>query len=460
MASLEEDLDKVPWYQLSHPEGVSSDVPFYLLELLSDAVEEQDEAIDHLWSSLCPVILETSCAAIPFLIQILQLTSARQKPFVAELLSHLASSKIYAKQDLTTLEMDGYDIPERRQHWKSPRQFLQEGNEAQPPHWLQQAHQLAGEGIPTYLSLLHSPDPLLVHNLLVLLGGFREWNTMLVPTLTAFLAETSDVPIKAWTLHCLSVLLDEHAPEWKYLQQILHADPASSDLELRRTAAQALALHHPGEDVATIVAVLGEAMLTPLPHTRNVSSENIERGHKRYWIDWQPLSALGTPDGFQELLRLLEQGASRWSILDTIRVAEATLDLAFFGGWVSNRDWNYSSSALISSSLHQKGKKDSSQAPNSTEMDEEYASFQLNYSSAPGRGVNGELVWVWGYDKPLARRLKTHHEHEGRQALSPSQQQAVQAVLRCDPLWKFPHNLMEIYGLPGTSGELKRFMAK
>ena len=56
-----------------------------------------------------------------------------------------------------------------------------------------------------------------------------------------------------------------------------------------------------------------------------------------YALDLQVLSRLGMPRGWQALMRLLEQGAPTWMVLDTIRVAEAVLDLVFFGGWVEGR---------------------------------------------------------------------------------------------------------------------------
>jgi hypothetical protein len=33
-------------------------------------------------------------------------------------------------------------------------------------------------------------------------------------------------------------------------------------------------------------------------------------------------------------------------------------------------------------------------------------------------------------------------------------EEALQAVLRCRPLWQFKHNLLEIYGLPTSQEEL------
>src|SRR5579859_3830535 len=69
---LQEQLNNIPWSQLTHLYGSAKDTPLHLLGLLSSRARERKEALYTLAISLCQDITEASCAAIPFLIQILE----------------------------------------------------------------------------------------------------------------------------------------------------------------------------------------------------------------------------------------------------------------------------------------------------------------------------------------------------------------------------------------------------
>lgn len=162
---------------------------------------------------------------------------------------------------------------------------------------------------------------------------------------------------------------------------------------------------------------------------------------------------------------LLERGAPRWSLLDTVRVAEAVLDMVFFGGWVEGRYWNYCSKSYSSALLkaHEIAGED---LPDCVEnesipdLSEDEATFSFHYgitSSYPAQPDN-LLISVWGYDRTEAQALSQLYEQQGAQALSVDQQEALRVVLRCEQLWQYRHNLMEIYGVPITQHKLTSFL--
>jgi hypothetical protein len=261
-----------------------------------------------------------------------------------------------------------------------------------------------------------------------------------------FISGITDPKLKAYALRCLGDLLTEQAPEWEEYKRLiaLPADQVSSSV---RFAAATFAKYHSSEATPEIIEILIENMLKP------------------YSLDLQILSQLGMPGGWQALIRLLERGAPNWILLDTIRVAEAVLDMAFFGGWVENRDWDYRSKEFDSDLLKDNEiaggePPDSAEIENIPDLSEGAATFRFSY------GITGSyppqpddlLISVWRYNKVEAKNLSQRYEQEGAAVLSRVQKEALWAVLHCKPLWQCRHNLMEIYGLPITQDELAAFL--
>lgn len=202
-----------------------------------------------------------------------------------------------------------------------------------------------------------------------------------------------------------------------------------------------------------------EASAVAVPFLIQILQEVPDEQKPYYSLDCHSLSCLGVPLGLQGLINVLEQGASRWSILDTVRVAEAVLDVAFFGCWVENRYWNYTSVDYSFSCTNYSVNDEflSFRREEISPLDDENAYFQLEYSRSSS-SFKGFLITVFGYDKSEAAKLKLRYEQEGIQALLAYQRDALQSVLRCRPLWRFKHNLLEIYGLPTSQEELARLL--
>ncbi len=479
MSSLQEQLNQVPWEQLSHPYRAATEIPTHLFTLLSHNAEEWQSAFDQLDESLCTYdqcfsITEASCAAVPFLILLLQEIPDQRKLSLLRLLSELAGQPRSAHRERMVLKMDHHG-QETRQRWQSMKQFSQEWNSYSDARWAERAHQLVGEGLPTYLSLLHSAHEDTVRGTLELFGRFQDLSEVLVPVVVELYTETASSLLKVLALHCLSDLLDPHSPEW----EMYHQAVTTPDVHpmVRSVAARELALDHPDDIPPAAVNILAEEMLQP--HTFNEApGEDADVPGKKqrrptYFLDCRPLSCLGVPMGVQGLISALEQGAVLWSILDSVRVAEALLDVAFFGCWVANRFWSYrtvSSPFLHIDSLRNAVSNLNPDDPyfdkDLPDLDDDNAYFLLpdfdreGYSQTYTNVFSDFFIEVAGYDRSEAERLKQRFEQEGSRVLLDHQKDALRSVLRCEPLWQVKHNLLEIYGLPTSLDEVELSLLK
>ncbi|GCE12280.1 hypothetical protein [Tengunoibacter tsumagoiensis] len=442
MFSLEQRLRQVPWATLRHAYGSAEDTPQHLLDLLSDEDEIRNGALDRLWASICHQgsVYEASCAAVPFLIEILQQVSGTVKASILALLAGVAHTEWYAKRSQRGLTMN-QDGASSYHEWWSFESFLQkDGNIYHQPEWLVKAHKLVGEGMPVYLTLLHTLDKEIVSSILDLLAGYREFQTELVPELIALYTRVNDYPLQCSILECLSALLDVDAPEWSlYHRYIVDQDAPP---RLRFTAAESLAWYQPQSISSVTVALLTDILLT-------CSLQPGQQGFEgTYWSDLtlgtfihalRALCRLEPSLATQALSRVLSTAASGWIILDAIRVAEALLDVAFFGGWIENRDWMYQTNLLDDSEW------------SSSDLDEAFFRYdfgQFSYPSSGSGSLSEPLINVIGYDEQEANRLSQLYKHINHQILSDPQRLALETIIHCDALWQTSHNLLAIYGLP------------
>lgn len=329
MSSLQEQLNQIPWKSLEHAYGPATDTPTHLLALLSEDQEERKNALGQLWISICHQgnVYEASAAAAPFLIQILAQVPDEQKPSLLDLLYSLSGRYWAVGRDLVTLKMLG----PTHQGREASGEFLQEDNNDQTPEWM--THASVGTGIPVFLSLLQSIHTETVSRTLTLLAAFQELNQEIVPALMRFISTVEDPDLKALALRSLGDLLPEQASEWEEYRRLLALPRDQVPALVHMAAAETFAKYHPNEATSEIIDLLVESMLQP------------------YSLKLQILSLLGMPKGWRALITLLERGATNWLLLDTIRVAEALLDMVFFGEWVEGREWQYRSKRFGSAVL-------------------------------------------------------------------------------------------------------------
>ena len=436
MLFLQEKLQQVPWAKLEHAYGSAQDTPTWLLALLSDQAEQRGEALYELWASICHQgsVYEASCAAVPFLIEILAEVPEQRKPAILSLLEGLAHVNWYANKNQRFLGVKrSLHSTHSEYQWQSWGEFLTTGNVYHDPHWMQQAHRLVGEGISSYLALLQSSDQDVVKAALDLLAGFQEQNALLIPVIAPMAFKETETSVQIAALHCLGALLEQSSPYWENYQRLAQTPDALPEVVF--AVAYTLAWHHPSGVSPAIVERLLAAVLPsqPCDKLRDVC---------------KVFSHLGVPYGFQGLIAALHDGAKYWHILDTIRVVEVLLDVAFFGGWVQYRYWQCRTGNPIGT-----------RKMSSNEDDNEKACFKWDYSWSYRAGSTRVAIESFGYDKQETQRLQDLFAQEGPHALSDTQRQAIETLLQCEPLWQIEHNLLAIYGLPTAKHELEAFLA-
>lgn len=222
---------------------------------------------------------------------------------------------------------------------------------------------------------------------------------------------------------------------------------------VRYAAAVALASYRPSNVPEAAVEALIDAVVEP---------ERLDELHEM--LPWheesvhvdacQILSQLGSPRAVSSLVAALDRGAIRWRVVDTVRVAEALLDVAFFGGWVHDRYWSYTSHDLGRFTLESVAQR-MLKGDSSPYAERSYHNYGQSYQSGTEFAISSS-----GYVKEEARRLQERFVQAGGIGLTGDERAALEAVLRCEPLWSVRHNLLEIYGLPQQKEALRALLSE
>jgi hypothetical protein len=447
-----EELAAIDWHAVKHAYGPADDTPGHLRALLCDDNGAFEHSLDELWASICHQgsVYKASCVAVPFLLDILRHVSTDRKPALLYLLAGLAHRDFYADRDLRFLRIAPRPIgSEKRYDWWSVGQFLVEGNKFHDAQWTRLGHEQVAEGIPLYLEFLRQNDPLVTVPSLYVLSAFREAGAEVIEPVSSLLeAPEVDLFVEASALLSLGALLSETAPQWARYETFL--SPGSHPL-LRYATAATIARYCPQRVSERIVDVLIHTMVRP---------EQLDELHEL--LPWRTgsvhveacwlLSRLVWPLSIPALTSALEQGSTRWRIVDTVRVAEAILDTAFFGSWIEDRTWSTSTSDRASLGLEAlvQEMREGDRRPYS---DRSYHHYGRSYVK------DGSVKIVcYGYVEDEADRLRERFAEEGGAWLSAEQRQALQAIAQCEPLWTVQHDLFKIYGLPHELHLLQRLL--
>jgi hypothetical protein len=447
-----EELAAIEWHAVGHAYGPADDTPEHLRALLAEDNDAFEHSLDELWASICHQgsVYEASCAAVPFLIEILRHVSDNRKARLLYLLAGLAHRDFYADRDLRILNIGWWPIgSEQRHEWWSVGQFLADGNEFHAAQWTRLGHEQVAEGIPLYRNFLRQSDPIVTVPSLYLLSAFREAGAEVIEPVSALLeAPEIDIFVEASALLSLGALLPEPAPHWARYET--YPSPGTHPL-LRYAAAATIARYSPQLVSERIVDVLISAMVQPEQLDELYELLPWCNGSVHVEACWL-LSRLAWPFSIPALTTALEQAATRWRIVDTVRVAEAILDTAFFGSWIKDRTWtmstNDSASLGLEAMVQEMREGDRRPYP-----DRSYHQYGRSYVK------DGSVkIACYGYVQDEADRLRERFAEEGGAWLSTEQRQALQAITHCEPLWTVQHELFKIFGLPQELHLLQRLL--
>lgn len=450
--SLREELEYIHWEELSHAYGSAKDTPRQLLALLSEDDEVVAGALDNLWASICHQgsVYEASCAAIPFLIQILERVPVAHKPGILALLAGLAHRDWYADRDQKILQVESNwrDKNSRNQHqWWEPGKFLEKGNEFHEAEWMQLAHDRVGEGMPIFLKMLEGRDLEVLLLTLYLVSCYKEKNSTIVSTVKRLFVQMPDYLVCSAVLLCLSTLLDESELFWEEFSAIVES-PEEHPLTCF-VAAYALSKYHRSGMSQAAVKVLVDTAARPQMLDEQFQLLPWGGGSVHVWA-CESLARCGDLPG---LIKVLEHVQQRPRPMDTVRVVETLLDTAFFGDKVHERYWGYSEKkqekmVSLQERVERIKKNDGPQ---------ERRSYYW-YSSIRQLDHDELEIDVYGHDEIAAAELNQRFELEGVDWLTGGQRRALEAVLRCETLWQVKNETLKIYGLPMDREHLERLV--
>lgn len=192
-----DEVDTIPWHRLQGNYNQTQHIPRWLRELASSSPEvaerillSLDDELFHTYPS------EAASYAIPFLLRLLLEPLALNKAAILEILVRLSGERL-RYPDITSW---------RKQKSHEVHEFAR------------LSYEKASSGIPIYLTLLGSSDPMTRLWAVELLGCFPQQARVILPTLMALWRRETDIATKA-TVVC--ALADSAVPKrWQWFARV------------------------------------------------------------------------------------------------------------------------------------------------------------------------------------------------------------------------------------------------
>lgn len=391
-------LDDVDWQAIHHAYGPATDVPRLLRALLLGDKTERHRALERLYSRLWEEgeVYPASVVAVPFLIRLVAYEAMPGRADVIELLAALASS-------------GGELVASGR--GEDDEENEDAGTPPEARDIARAAHNAVGMGIGLYIALLAHEDTELRGAAAVVLAGFPERATQVVPPLRDALAQEAQPEARIALTHALLRTLDAGLAARAYLAELV---TTHQDVAVRLLAAIGLADRAKTETPDAVVATLVEGIgaLSGADDQRQ-EMVDVDVGAFIGIYEW--------PGGLTAALRALLQLDDRRRLDALIRafaltrnadaaeeVASVLLDLIFNGGGMMGK------------------------------------------TTAISRGADGHLRIHYWEPQPQPARDPASLTHEQRSVLA--------ALVAHDPLWAHDSDLLALYGLPHEREPLRQFI--
>lgn len=90
------DLNTIEWHKLQHAYGEASDVPQAIRNLISSDAQLRQETLWQLFGTIYHqgTLYSATCAAVPFILRILQQPNVADRPAIAELITEISKSAV------------------------------------------------------------------------------------------------------------------------------------------------------------------------------------------------------------------------------------------------------------------------------------------------------------------------------------------------------------------------------
>jgi hypothetical protein len=146
-----EGLKKIDWTKMEIASGSAAPVPAMIRDLVNDDPDAAQEALIALSTSICElgIVFDSSIAAIPFLIEILNSDSAHDPAGILDLLAALAESK----------DISEVTLPPTHEYQFMPEAGEDYAKDEEEMAWSQQCYDAVAKGMTTYRGLLMYDEP-------------------------------------------------------------------------------------------------------------------------------------------------------------------------------------------------------------------------------------------------------------------------------------------------------------
>ena len=178
-----EGLYQVDWSSLRHAHGEAADIPVLILGLIAPDPEEREMALEVLRENIYSqgAVYEATAFSVPFLIQLLQHETVRDKDRLLVFLAHLANGN----SPLDLANEAGVQTPDIRETGSML-------DIAIARNWARVTRRAVRRGIPVYLASLHDPDPGVRSAAAYLLACFAGESQQIRPVLRRQLGRERD----------------------------------------------------------------------------------------------------------------------------------------------------------------------------------------------------------------------------------------------------------------------------
>jgi HEAT repeat protein len=310
-----ERLDAVNWHELEHAYGKADDVPDLLRNLASSNAQTRQNALSELYSNIYHqgTVFEATVYAVPFLLELSQTETVKDRDLILIYLAHLASGHSYLE-----VHQDALFYAEELHNSEFPTQIQQEMT------WVRNVKLAVCNDPNIYLNLLGHSEPHLRAAAPYTLASCQQCSSEIVARLKKCLSQESHPQVKASLIFSLGVLEPPESASLQLFVNFLNSEDDLVQLAAAMTLARLAKDKTPPKAVAILIgAIQNSASIRALTDRFPWFNCDVVSDASNF------LSYLGTAGSFAipALISALETVDS-YSVLSIVR---SLLYLAFYG---------------------------------------------------------------------------------------------------------------------------------
>lgn len=396
-----DNLRKVNWAGLEMASGSASALPDMIEDLTTDDPDDFEEAILGLSANICEhgIVFDSTIAAIPFLIELLEADGALDAAAIVDLLAQIAESRDM-KEILLPPVHDYEFMP------AEPEEYVKDDEEMQ---WSQDAYDAVGKGLSVFRRLLNDDDALVRTSAAALLELYPSAATESAVAMKAAVEIEDDIPTMTDMMLSLRDLVSNavmaESDRTAYVEFFASLFQDETDPTLRLASAISVAKLQSSALSQAMIDLIGDAISNPATYSTYVEDTLENPVHE----------ALPT---------LLDLPAEKRTpiMLDALRATQ---------------DTGNARNLALGLLIHAFGQ-------------EPLKSISLAQERRQGRNWAGAVIEEVQAERGERIPIRTE--------LSPTQREIVEAIVESDTFWVAPGNILYFYGLPTSRSEMLEYL--